>query len=113
MGNDEAKVPSEWVTVLSRPQDAHNEATIRLHPGLRPLTFEGPAATFKHFCGDLAALNWQDPSWESQEDALANIFLAGIPDPQGIRCSVAISGSCLIVSMSTCPLALAAYNAGY
>ena len=77
MRDDEAKVPSEWVTVLSRPQDAHNEATIRLHPGLMPLTFEGPAATFKHFCGDLAALNWQDPSWESQGDALVSIFLAG------------------------------------
>jgi hypothetical protein len=76
-GKDEAKVPSEWVTVLSRLQDAHNKATILSAPWLRSLTFEGRAAAFKHFCGDLAALNWQDPSWKSQGDALANMFLAG------------------------------------
>jgi hypothetical protein len=77
MENDGAKGPSEWVTVLSRPQDAHNKATISSAPWLRSLTFEGPAVALNHFCGDLAALNWQNPSWESQGDALANMFLAG------------------------------------
>jgi hypothetical protein len=77
MGNGEAKVPSEWVTVLSRLEEAHNQATIAPAPWLRSLTFEGPAATFKYFCGDLAALTWQNPTWESQGNTLANRVLAG------------------------------------